>query len=163
MSLGPMELLICLIPVAAIVAFVVALILFRRRRIQEIGAGVSATPAPLEQPALESGGPEQAGGGPDRTGDAAGSEMPEDATANSRNGLATASLVLGILTVVIYPLLGSTWANTVGLLAIVTGAIGLLRIARRGGKGRAAAILGILLGCLPIFIVTAMLLFMAKG
>jgi hypothetical protein len=79
--------------------------------------------------------------------------MPSAPTATSTeasNGFAVASLVLGILAVVLF---FTFWIPFVlGILAIVFGAIGIARANRMGGRQKGLAIAGIICGAAGIVI-----------
>jgi uncharacterized protein DUF4190/uncharacterized protein DUF2510 len=64
------------------------------------------------------------------------------------NGIATASLVLGILGAVIE--WGGILTLAAGVLAIVFGVIGIGKAGRLGNRGRGQAIAGLLLGCIAL-------------
>ncbi len=69
---------------------------------------------------------------------------PASMSAESKNGMATAALVLGIVALLLDVLLVPT------VLAIVFGAIGISRAGTRGGLGRARAIVAIVLGVVAL-------------
>ncbi len=68
-----------------------------------------------------------------------------------RNGLATASLIVGILTF-IPGLLLSILGSLIGLVAAVLGIIALVQISRDKTRGQGAAIAGIALGVIGAFL-----------
>lgn len=70
----------------------------------------------------------------------------------SRNNNATASLVLGIMAIVMLILLGRIWANCMGPLAVIFGVVALFQMKKQGSTGKGMAIIGIVLGTLPFFI-----------
>ena len=65
------------------------------------------------------------------------------------NSLATASLVLGIVGAIFE--WGGVLTLTVGVLALIFGAVGLSRAPSLGNRGRGKAIAGLILGCFAIF------------
>lgn len=82
--------------------------------------------------------------------------------AQRRNGLATASLVLGIVTFVPGMVLG-IFGSLFGLAALVLGIIALVQISKDQSSGRGAAIIGIVLGAIgailaPIFTIAALMI-----
>ncbi len=75
---------------------------------------------------------------------------PSAVTPSGSNGLATTALILGIIGVIL------SWipiVNVVGLIlditAVILGAIGMVK-AKKSGKGKAVAIIGIILGVIGI-------------
>lgn len=67
------------------------------------------------------------------------------------NGLATASLVLGIITAVCFAtILGWIFVPILGLLTIIFGFIGLANAGKLNGLGRGRAIAGLILGFAPV-------------
>ncbi len=69
----------------------------------------------------------------------------EAAVAKPRNGLATTSLILGIVTIV-PGLLLSILGSLIGMAAFVVGIIALVQISRDKSGGQGTAIAGIVLG-----------------
>jgi hypothetical protein len=145
-SLGLTELLVCLIPVAVVVVIAgIVVYAVRRKPARKTEAGSPAA-------AAEDSGP---GGGAGNVGRSAPS--PETHL-SPRNGLATASLVLGILVLPAHILLGLNGSGLLGFAALITGVVALLQISKRGGRGKWAAIAGIALGTLPIILTSAAIL-----
>jgi hypothetical protein len=142
--LGLTELGICLLPVAIVLVIlgIVVIVIFAARRKPAAPPDAGAPGIAQEDPG--------AGAGVD---DAGGIEPPIESPVRPRNGLATASLVLGITVVPAHILLGLNWSSLLGISAVITGVIALLQISRRGGRGKGAAIAGTALGALP-FILT---------
>lgn len=67
------------------------------------------------------------------------------------NGLATASLVLGIITAVFFfTIIGWIFVPILGLLAIIFGIIGMSTAGKLNGLGKGKAITGLILGFSPI-------------
>lgn len=67
------------------------------------------------------------------------------------NGLATASLVLGIITAVFFlTIIGWPLVPILGLLAIIFGFIGLSNAGKQNGLGKGKATAGLILGFSPI-------------
>ncbi len=89
--------------------------------------------------------------------------MTTEATAvTPRSGLATASLIVGILTF-IPGLLLSIIGSLIGLVAIVLGIIALIDISRNKTRGQGTAIAGLVLGALgalidPFFTIVVLML-----
>jgi hypothetical protein len=76
--------------------------------------------------------------------------VPATTATEGSNGLAVASLVLGILAVVLF---FTFWIPIVlGILAIVFGAIGIARANKMGGRQKGLAIAGIVCGAAGIVI-----------
>jgi len=73
--------------------------------------------------------------------------MITEKVATARNGLATASLVLGILAFT--PGFGFLF----GIAAIITGIIALNQVKKQATKGQGFAITGIVLGCVPFVMI----------
>jgi hypothetical protein len=69
----------------------------------------------------------------------------------SQNGLATVSLILGILALPLSVLLsGNFIAVLLGIAAVITGVIALKQVKTHGSKGKGLALAGIILGSLSI-------------
>ena len=95
------------------------------------------------------------------TDNGSGMNSPIAISANSQNGLATISLVISILALIIHVLFGPTWSNCMGPLAMIMGAMALLQLRKRGGKGKTVAMAGIVIGALPFIITLVMILFIS--
>lgn len=69
-----------------------------------------------------------------------------------KNGLATVSLVIGILSALVsfFLAFAPLWGALLGLIAIVLGVMALGQIKVQGAQGRGQAIAGIVLGALGI-------------
>lgn len=75
----------------------------------------------------------------------------EAAALTRRNGLATASLIVGILTF-IPGLLLSIVGSFIGLLAVALGIIALVQMSKDKTRGQGAAVAGIVLGAIGAFL-----------
>jgi hypothetical protein len=140
-ALGPMELLVCLVPALVVLGIVVIVIYaVRRKPAETTDAG---SPAAAQEDSEPGSG----------TDEVSRSEASPETPVSARNGLATASLVIGILVVPAHILLGLNWSGLLAIIAWITGVVSLLQISRRGGGGKGAAIAGLALGALP-FILT---------
>ena len=73
--------------------------------------------------------------------------MSEATPVKKGNGLAKISLILGILTIVPGCLL-SILGSLIGLAAIITGVIALVKIGQQGTTGKGLAIAGIAIGAI---------------
>ncbi|MFH1524396.1 MAG: DUF4190 domain-containing protein [Chloroflexota bacterium] len=140
-TLGPMELVICLVP--AVVVIVIAVIVIYTVRKKPTKA-IEANSQEIAQKDSQTS---------DSINDVSRNNTSTETAVNSYNGLATTSLVLSILALIVHILFGATWSNCIGPIAMITGAISLLQIMKKGGKGKWVAIAGIGLGTLP-FIIT---------
>lgn len=137
MAPSGMELVICLIPAVIVIIIAVIVIDAVRRK------PTKTTETNLQADSQTS----------NSTGDVSKISTSTETAVNSQNGLATASLVVSILAILIYILFGPIWSNCMGPLAMIMGAISLLQIRKQGGKGKGIAIAGIVIGTLP-FIIT---------
>jgi uncharacterized membrane protein YjgN (DUF898 family) len=142
-----MELVICLIP--AVIVVVIAAIVINAIRHKP----TNTTETNL-QPDFQTS---------NSTGDVSNVSTPTETAVNSQNGLATTSLVFGILAILVYILFGPTWSNCMGPLAMIMGALALLQIRKQGGKGKGIAIAGILIGTLPFIITLVSILLITAG
>ena len=80
--------------------------------------------------------------------------MTTENVSASRNGLATTSLILGILAILIAVLLwGNILAVLLGIAAIITGGIALKQVKDQGTKGKGFAIAGFVMGSLSLVLV----------
>lgn len=132
-----MELVICLIPAIIVIIIAVIVIITVRRK-----------PAKTTKNNLQADFQTS-----NNKGEASDVSTPTGTEVNSRNGLATTSLVFSILAIIVHVLFGPTWSNFLGLLAMIMGAIALMQIRKQGGKGKGVALAGIAIGILP-FIIT---------
>ena len=145
MSFSFIELLICAIPIATVILLITIL---KKKRPVDTNAVISDNLADSEkniQPANDSN--EQKIN--DETSQIQG---PEASTQDTKNPLATTSLVLGILAIVFHILFGAVWSNFIGPFAIITGAISISRTKEQDNKRKSTAIIGIVLGILPLAI-----------
>lgn len=142
-QLSPTEVAICLIP--AVIVIIIAVIVvnaLRRKPTKTTENDLRANP--------------QTGS---ETGNASEINPLAETSVDSQNGLASTSLVISILAILVYILFGPTWANCMGPLAMIMGAIALLQIRKKGGKGKGTAIAGIVIGTLPFIITIITILF----
>jgi hypothetical protein len=150
-TLGLAELVIGLLPALIVLAIVIIVIYAFRRK--------PAKTADDRSPAMDREDSQPGSGAAAASGIAPAAESP----LSRRNGLATASLALGITVIPAHFLLGLNWSGFLGLVAVVTGMIALLQISRRGGKGKWAAVAGIVLGTLPFILTVGGLLLLTSG
>ena len=145
--LSPVELAICAVPAIIVIVIVVIVVGALRRK-------PPATPDNHPQPSSPTIGDT----------DLVSSINSATTTATeSQNGLATTSLIISVLALAIHFISGPTWSNVLGFLAMILGAIALLQIRKRGGKGKGIALAAIALGTLPFIITLATLLLIAAG
>ncbi len=84
--------------------------------------------------------------------------MSTETNGNTKNSLATASMVLGILAAICIFIFGAGLASLLGISAIVTGIISLNQIKKQGSTGKGSAVTGIVLGTLPIIFMFLLLI-----
>ncbi len=145
MSFSFIELLICAIPIATIILLITIL---KKKRPGDTKVVSFDNPANSEntmQPVNDSSEPKI---------NHEGSQIAESevSTQNTNNPLATTSLVLGILAIVFHILFGAVWSNFIGPFAIITGVISISRTKEQDNKRKSTAIIGIVLGILPLAI-----------
>jgi len=147
-GLSSMELVICLVPAVFVIAIIVIVIYAIRPKPTTTTDSNSQTIAPKDSQA---------------SNDIGNINGISTAAETTQNGLATTSLVISILAIVIHFLLGPTWSNCMGPLAMLIGAIALLQIKKQGSKGKGIAIAGILLGTLPFIITLVSILLLSAS
>jgi hypothetical protein len=140
MKLSPMELVICSVPAVFVLAIVIIVIYAIRPKPTTTKADSQAI---VQEDSQTS----------NKMDNESGSNASTEITSATQNGLAITSLAVSILAIIIYFLLGPTWSNCMGPLAMLIGAISLMQIRKQGSKGKGVAIAGIVLGTLP-FIIT---------
>jgi len=145
--LSPVELAICLVPAVIVIVIAVIVVGATRRK-------PATTPEDNPQPSSQTGSD---------TDVVSAINLPAATATESQNGLATASLVISILAIVVHFVAGPTWSNLLGPLAMIMGAIALLQIRKRGGKGTGVAIAAIALGTLPFIMTLATILLVSAG
>ena len=139
-SISPIELVVCLVPAVVVIVIAVIVIYAVRQKPSKSTESSSQEIAQKDSQTTNS------------INDVSSINTSTETVASSKNGLAITSLVLSILALIVY-IFEPTWAICIGPLAMVIGAISLLQIMKKGGKGKWVAIAGILLGTLP-FIIT---------
>lgn len=84
--------------------------------------------------------------------------MSTETNNSAKNSLATTSMVLGILAIICIVIFGVSPAGLLGISAIVTGIISLNQIKKQGGTGKGSAITGIVLGTIPLVVMSVLIL-----
>ncbi len=138
-KIGLSELIICLVPVLVIGGLIIAIFVTQRKKTDITETNLQPDTQSDDQ--LSSGIP-----GEEKT-----IESIEN-TEISQNGLATTSLFISIVALIIY-IFNASFSGCTGLIAVVIGLISIIQINKQGSKGKTLALIGIGLGALP-FVIT---------